>query len=69
MGASDFLKSWGETNFLIFRETSRVTWGLLSAMRHGAYFDVGLIVTSAVRHGAYCDVGLIVTSAVRYGGY
>ena len=43
-----------------------------SAVRHGAYCDVGLIVISAVppslivmsalRHGAYCDVGLIVTS-------
>ena len=36
------------------------------AVRHVAYCDVGLIVTSAVRHGAYCDVGLIVTSAVRH---
>ena len=49
-----------------------------SAVRHGAYCDVGLIVTSAVRHGAYCDVGLIVTSycdvavrasAVLHGAY
>ena len=42
---------------------------LTSAMRHGAYCDVGITVTSAVRHGAYCDVALIVTSAVRHGAY
>jgi hypothetical protein len=36
----------------------------LDSLRRGAV-AVGLIVTSAVRHGAYCDVRLIVTSAVE----
>jgi len=34
----------------------KTTTALTSAVRHGAYCDVGLIVTSAVRYGAYCDV-------------